>query len=148
MKVIFIKDLAKVGRKYQTKEVSNGYAQNFLFPNKYAIPATPENEKKIASIKNLSDAESKIQHDLLIKNLKVVSESTLKISSKTNEKGHLFSGIHAEQISHELKNQLHIEMPIAMIHLDKPIKEVGEHKVKVGAGNDTASLTLFVSPLK
>jgi len=144
MKVIFIKDVAKIGRKYQTKEVSNGYAQNFLFPHKYAIAATPENVKKVADLKNTYDAELKIQHDLLMKNLKAISEVTLKITSKANDKGHLFSGIHKEQISKELHAQAHIEMPANLILLDKPLKEVGMHKVKVGEGDKVAVLNLEI----
>lgn len=144
MKVIFIKDVAKIGKKYQTKEVSNGYAQNFLFPHKYAIAATPENVKKVADLKNTYDAELKIQHDLLVKNLKAIEGITLKITAKANEKGHLFSGVHKEQISQELHAQAHIEMPASMILLDKPIKEVGMHKVKVGEASNTTVLNLEI----
>ena len=132
MKIIFLHDVPKVGKKYQIKEVPSGYAINFLIPNGHAIVATPEAEKNILKLKSGLEAEKKIQTSLLHKNLQTISETKLTVSSKANEKGHLFSGIHKEQIISLLKSQAKLEVPADLIHLDKPLKEIGEHKVKVG----------------
>lgn len=132
MKVIFQHDVPKIGKKYQIKEVSNGYAVNFLFPHGHAILATPEAEKNVAKLKIGLEAEKKIQISLLHKNLETVSETKLSIAAKANEKGHLFSGIHKEQIVEELKSQAKLTIPLDLIHMDKPLKEIGEHQIKIG----------------
>lgn len=132
MKVIFLHDVAKVGKKYQIKNVSDGYALNFLIPGGHVILATPEAEKRIEKQKSQMESEKKIQLDLLHKNIGSASGSKLKIVSKANEKGHLFSGIHKEQIVSELKTQFNIIIPPELVQLSKPLKEVGEQTIKVG----------------
>lgn len=144
MKVIFKRDLAKVGKKFQIKDVADGYAINFLIPNGYAVMSTAKAEKEVELMKQAQEAGKKIQDNLLEKNLKALSETVIKISAKTNEKGHLFSAIHKEQIVEELKKQAHIEFPVSYIHLDKPIKEAGEHKIKVGSEERQGTLTLEI----
>lgn len=145
MKVIFKHDVPKIGKKHQVKEVPNGYAVNFLFPHGHAILATPEAEKALAKEIAASEAGKKVQNDLLHKNLDTISKTTLKLTSKANDKGHLFSAIHKEQIASELKAQTHLEVPLGFIHLDKPLKETGEHKVKIGTDEKTSLLTVEIT---
>ncbi len=144
MKVIFKRDLAKIGKKYQVKNVSNGYAINFLIPNGYAVAATPQAEKELETLKMTMGAEKNIQDSLLQKNLKTISETKLTIASKANEKGHLFSGIHKEQIITELQSQMHIGVPTDFVHLEKPLKEIGEHKVKIGSEDKNVTLMVHI----
>ena len=59
MKVIFLEDVRNVGKKYDIKDVSDGYARNFLFPNKLAETATPEAIKKLESMKAAHEKEDK-----------------------------------------------------------------------------------------
>jgi large subunit ribosomal protein L9 len=148
MKVIFKRDVPKIGKKHQVKEVPNGYAVNFLFPHGHAILATPEAQKALAKEIAASEAEKKIQSDLLHKNLDTISKTILTLVSKANEKGHLFSGIHKEQIAAELKTQTHLEVPLHFIHLDKPLKEAGQHKVKIGTEEKTSLLTVEIQAEK
>jgi len=145
MKVIFKKDLAKIGKKHQVKDVSNGYAVNFLIPNGYAVMATPETEKEVANLKVAMDVEKNVQSSLLQKNMKVISESRLKIFGKANEKGHLFSGIHSEQILSELQKQMHIMLPPDSILIEKPLKEIGEHKIEISVGDKKVWLVVEVT---
>lgn len=137
MKVIFQHDVAKIGKKYQIKNVSDGYAINFLIPRGYAILATPEAEKKLETLKSGMEADKKIQDNLLRKNLETIAVTRLTIHSKANDKGHLFSGIHKEAILAELKSQLNLNFRTDMIQMEKPIKELGEHKLKVGVAGET-----------
>lgn len=144
MKVIFTRDVPKIGKKHQIKNVPNGYAANFLIPNGHVIVATPEAEKNLAKLMAQSAAEQKVQHDLLMKNLSTIGNTTLTMTSKANDKGHLFSGIHKEQIASELKNQAHLEVPVDFIQLEKPIKEIGSHKVTIGSEGKSAVLAVEV----
>ena len=66
MKVIFLQDVPKVGRRHDMKEVNDGYAQNFLFPRKLAEMATPSAVTELEKRKNNIEIENKIQEELLI----------------------------------------------------------------------------------
>ncbi len=145
MKVILMQNVPKVGKKYEVKNVSDGYAANFLIPNKYAVVATPEAERNINNLKKQMEAEKKIHDDLLMKNLRALAETKITIVSKTNDKGHLFSGIHRERIAAELEQQAHIQIPATLIHVEKPLKETGEHTIKVGEGDKTGTFVLVIA---
>ena len=69
MKVILLKDVPKIGKKYDIKEVNNGYASNFLLPKKLAEVATPEKISKIENMKKGIELERKTQNETFIKNL-------------------------------------------------------------------------------
>ena len=145
MKIIFTHDVPKIGKKHQIKNVSDGYAVNFLIPNGHAVLATPEAEKSIAKLKVALEAEKKIQNNLLHKNLNTIAETKLKIISRANEKGHLFSGIHKEQIAAELRAQTGMGVPVDSIQMERPIKETGEHKIKIGTEEKTTILVVEIA---
>lgn len=143
MKVLFLKDVPKIGRKNDVKEVSDGYARNFLFPKKLAEPATEATAARVAKIKTETEQMSKINEDLLLKNLKALTEKLVVIKGKANDKGHLFAAIHKEEILSVLKAQ-GLSIPAEYIELDKPIKETGEHAIPVMIGNKKGTFTLTV----
>lgn len=144
MKVIFKRDLAKVGRKNDIKNVSDGYALNFLIPNGYAVAATSESEQKLKREIAEQGAHKKVQAALLHKSLEQVSNASVVISAKANDKGHLFSSIHADDIAKELLSQAKIEITADLIKLENPIKEVGIHKISVVAHGEEVKLNLEV----
>ncbi len=126
-----MQDVPNLGNKYDVKNVSAGYARNFLFPRKLAETA---NEKKIEEIeikRKQTEQLQKIDQDILRKNIKELNGIKISIEEKANEKGHLFAGIRREEISKILKQEKHIDIPADLINLEQPIKETGEHKVKV-----------------
>ena len=144
MKVILLRDVPKVGHKYQIVDVADGFATNSLFPKGLVELATPKALKRVEAIKAAEAAERKIQEDLLIKNLGAISGVTLELVGKANEKGHLFKGIHKEEIVPALKEQTRLDIDPSFIDLEKPIKEVGEHKIHVKVQNKSAEFTLNI----
>ncbi|MEN9649505.1 MAG: ribosomal protein large subunit ribosomal protein [Candidatus Parcubacteria bacterium] len=144
MKVILLRDVPKVGHKYQIVDVADGFATNSLFPKGLVELATPKALKRVEAIKASEAAERKIQEDLLIKNLGAISGVTLEIVGKANEKGHLFKGIHKEEIVPALKEQTRLDIDPSFIDLEKPIKEVGEHKIHVKVQDKSAEFTLNI----
>lgn len=144
MKVIFIKDVSGVARMYDVKNVADGYALNFLLPRGMAKRATPDVVKKMEEARAAHDSEIKIQENLLIKSLETLKDTTVALKGKANEKGHLFSGIHGEEISKALKIQTNIEVDPRLISLKKPIKEIGEHTIDVVVGDNKGSFKLEV----
>lgn len=147
MKIILLQDVAKIGRKYDVKNVSDGHALNLLIPKGLAQVATPEALKRVEKLKVEDLAQKKIQEDLLLKNLKAVESATLEIKEKANDKGHLFAGVHKEEIIAKMKSEKQIDLLPEFIDLDKPIKEVGNHIVVIKVKDKTAKLKLTISAL-
>ncbi|MFA6601765.1 MAG: 50S ribosomal protein L9 [Candidatus Paceibacterota bacterium] len=148
MKIILLKDVAKLGRKYDLKDVASGHALNLLIPQGLAIAATPEAKKRIEVLKASLEGERKVQADLLNMNLKSLEDVMITVSGKANEKGHLFAGLHAEAIATELFKQTQIQVEPSMIVLDQPIKEVGEHLVEVKLNDKSAKFKLVIEAVK
>ena len=131
MKIILLKDIPKLGKKYEVKTASDGHAVNFLIPRGLAISATPENLRRFETEKAKYDGEKKVHEALLADNLKALEDTVLTISGKANEKGHLFAGLHQAEIAAELAKQTRIQLDPSFIQLDHPIKEIGEYMVEV-----------------
>lgn len=131
MKVIFLEEIKNLGKKFDIKEVSDGYARNFLFPNKLAIAATPANLKKIEEIKKQIEKENEeiMKHLQLI--AKKISETKIEFSLKTDKEGNIFGSITKEMILRALREHNLVTKERVSILMDRPIKELGEHKIKV-----------------
>ncbi|MHB1330661.1 MAG: 50S ribosomal protein L9 [Minisyncoccota bacterium] len=143
MKVILLKDIKGVGRKYEEKVVGDGYASNFLLPKKMAVPATGS---AASQIKNLKENDTKHQEAELKKleaEIQKLSNTTIEVEAKANEKNHLFAALTREKISDLLRGK-GIEVPANCIDLEHGIKEVGTHSipVKVGPKETHFSLTI------
>lgn len=147
MKVILLKNVPKVGQKYDVKNVSDGYALNFLIPQKAAQVATASALKNVDLLKASDVQVKKIQADLLAKNLEAISSARVEFTEKASEKGHLFSSIHKEALVTALKAQARLDILADFIDLPKPIKEVGEHKVTVKAGDKSVQFLVVVKAL-
>ena len=144
MKIILLKDVKKLGKKYEIKEVSDGHAQNMLIPNGVALPATPGNVKMIeakrsADMNDVAKTEAELQ-----KVLNEIKGISIEIKGKVNDKGHLFAGIHKEEISEAVKKQKGVNLTVGHLLLEKPIKEVGEHSIKVKIGDREVAFKLVI----
>jgi large subunit ribosomal protein L9 len=144
MKIILLKDVAKVGKKYETKNISDGYAINLLIPKGLAIAATPDAIKRIELERSKDEGEKKIHHELLLKNIKELDGVTINLTEKANDKGHLFAGVHKLEIIPAIEKQTRIQISPEYIVLDKPIKEVGLHEVEVRVGEISVKFNLDI----
>lgn len=145
MKIILKKDVAGLGRMHDIKNVSDGHALNFLFPRGLAIPATPKDVAAIEKVKAEKAAQAEVQENLLMKSLAKLKDSTITLTGKANEKGHLFSGIHAAEIAAALQEQL--KMTVEPRHVEVSggtIKEVGEHSAAVVVGEKKGAFKVVV----
>ena len=131
MKIILSQDITGVGRKGEVKNVSDGYARNFLLPNKLGQIATPAAIASADKLKKQMEQDKDVQKDILEKNINGLKDLKVQLKAKANEKGHLFSIIHPDEISKILKEEHHLDIPSKMIEIEKPIKELGEHILKV-----------------
>lgn len=144
MKIIFLKDVPKVGRKYETKNMADGYALNLLIPKGLAIAATPEAVKRIELIKSRDAGERLVQDELMMKNMQELDGITVTVTEKANEKGHLFASVHKAEIIPAIEKQARLQIAPEFLILEKPIKEVGEHTLEVKIKDKSVKFTLVI----
>ncbi len=144
MKIILLKDVPKIGKKYDVKDVADGYALNLLLPRKLAVVANAQAIKKVEEQKEKDKVEKKIQADLLVKNLEMLKELRLTIKEKANEKGHLFAGVTREMLVQEIVKNARLNLDPDYIKLEKPLKEVGEHVVTIEVMGKKATFTVDI----
>ncbi len=145
MKVILLKDVVNVGQKGSVKEVSDGYAQNFLIARGLAEQATAE---KIAALQSAQEREEKARVQELAALGALVQSlegKKVELQVRATEKGGLFKAIGASDIARTIKEQTEKNIPVEGIKLSKPIKEVGEHAVELVSGDARAHVTVVVS---
>jgi large subunit ribosomal protein L9 len=147
MKVIFLKDVPRVGNRYDVKEVNDGYASNFLLPRQLAVMATPKAIADLEMHKKELEVSRKVQLELLLKNLEEIKNKTLHMKGKTDEKGHLFSGIRRRDLVEAMKSEYHADIDEGAIKLEKPIKEVGEYEVPIEIQGQKSSFKLTVEKI-
>jgi large subunit ribosomal protein L9 len=144
MKVILLKDVKDLGKKYDVKNVSDGHALNFLIPSGLVEAATGALIKKIEAQKNADHAMRMKEEEALLESLESIKGNKVEITEKANEKGHLFSAIHKSEIIAAIKHASGVEFLVESIKLDKPIKEVGEHSVEIQAAGKSVKIKITV----
>ena len=144
MKVILLKDVPKVGRKYEIKNIADGFARNMLFPKKLAEPATAESEARLEKMMLQEAGSKKVQAELLAKNLSAVEGMEIVVSAKANEEGHLFAAIHLSELISALKEQLHVDAEEEMLSIEKPLKATGVFPVSLQAAGKSATFSVRI----
>jgi large subunit ribosomal protein L9 len=135
MKIILLKDIKGVGRRFDEKNVSDGHALNFLIPNKMAVSATANTAVQIKQLKDREDQKKEGHNKKLQDNLTKLKGLELVIKTNANEKNHLFAALTKEKISEFLLKEKGIEIPTEFIMLENPIKELGAFEIFVKAEN-------------
>jgi large subunit ribosomal protein L9 len=133
MKVLLTRDVKGMGRAHETIEVADGHALNFLIPGKFAIAATTGAVKTASGRKKISADRKKLDVALLKQNIASLADANIVIRAKANEKGHLYDGIGAPEISTAAKG-VHIDLPEEVIKIEKPFKELGTFEVPISSG--------------
>lgn len=123
MKIVLLKDIHGIGKKYDAVTVADGFALNNLIPKKFAEYANDAVVLKYAKLKEAEGENRKMKEEEVIKNLDEITSKSYSITAKANEQGHLFAALHKEQLAEALNIDSHF------IATDKGIKEVGEHEV-------------------
>ena len=134
MKVVLLKDVKKIGRKFEEKDVSSGYATNFLIPKGLAAPASSSIAKQALAQKETVQISKDQERQQTEENISKLSDTTIKIKVKANEQGHLFEKITAQKLSALVKREVGIEINPGHFNLEAPIKETGTHEVSVSFG--------------
>ena len=149
MKVIFLKDVQGKGKKGEVKNVSDGYAHNFLLKQELAVEATPANMKKLEAQKNKMNqlAAEELQQ---AKDLKgQIEKITVEIEAKAGEGGRLFGSITTKQIAEALQKSQGIKIDKRKMELPEGIRSLGYTKVPVKLHHEVqATLNVHVKEAK
>ena len=144
MKVIFIKDVPKMGRRLEVKDMPDGYARNFLIPKGLAVVATPaEIAKRDREVQSHEDAK-RLEDNLVEAHFKMAADETLIIKAHANSEGHLFSGVTAKLICDHLEKDRHIVIPEKAIKLKHAIKSVGAYEIELSYKDKKKKLHILV----
>ena len=145
MKVILLSELKGKGGEGDIVEVVDGYANNYLFPQKIAVAATKGNLKQLEQRKhNIATREAaRIEEAQALK--AALDDLSVKVEARVGEEGVLFGSITAAMIADALKEAEDIEIDRKRIDLKNPIKTAGKHEVVVSIYRDIKSnLTVVV----
>ncbi len=144
MKVILLDDVAKVGRRGEVREVSDGYGRNYLIPKKLALSATAGNLKNLEHIKTQQEAKAgriKADAEALRRRIEALVYEERRQAS---EEGKLFGSVTSQDIAAFLAEQ-RVPVERRQIRLDEPIKALGETAVPIRLHQDvTAELRVSV----
>ncbi len=144
MKVILLKDVAKIGRRFEVKEVPSGHALNFLIPRGLAQSATADALRKLGVEMQKKTVMSE-RHDTGFKSaLESLMNASVTLVLPANEQGHLFKGVHAADIAACFKKH-GAEVRESEIILDHPIKDVGEHPITLRSGETEGVVTVHIT---
>ncbi|MDY0404141.1 50S ribosomal protein L9 [Virgibacillus sp. 179-BFC.A HS] len=124
MKVIFTKDVKGKGKKGEVKNVSDGYARNYLLKNNIAVEATPGNMKSLEAQKRKQAQMEQEEKEAAMELKDKLADLTVEIKAKSGD-GKLFGSITSKQIAEALHKEHGYKLDKRKIELDQPIKSLG-----------------------
>lgn len=145
MQIILIQDVNNLGGANEVVTVRNGYARNFLIPQKMAVEASSSNLKQLEErLKQIRKKEEKMLAEIN-KVIAALQEGPISIGAKTGTTGKIFGSITTVQIAKAVREQKGYEIDRRRIHLLDEIKEIGSYKAKVDFGNgNEAEITMEI----
>ena len=149
MKVIFLTDVKGQGKKDELKEVSDGYARNYLIPRKLVAEATSDALNAIKLKEKAKIAHAAKEKALAEENAKKLESIVVKVSAKAGTGGRLFGSVTSKEISDALQKQFDISIDKNKIVQNEPIKNFGSYSVKCKLGSEVSgTINLVVTEEK
>ena len=144
MKVILQQDVARLGKKFEEVEVSDGYALNRLIPGGMAVPANKINRSRVAKYAAQVAGTQQAAEERLSQAVAALQTEPLVITVNANEQGGLFKAIDASTVSRACVAQgLFVDESMVVLP-EEAIKQVGEHTITLQAGSQTSEISLTV----
>ena len=149
MKVVLLKDVKNMGKRDDILTVSDGYARNFLFPQKLAMEATPGTLKEIERKRAAQDAREAEQRAEAMAKAELLKNKVGVLQVKCGEKGRLYGSVTAAEVADALEQQHGIKADKRKIDIGDPIREVGIREISVWLYSGiTTKMKLDVQPIK
>ena len=134
MKVIFQQDVRGQGKKGELKEVSDGYARNYLLPRNLAVEANKDNLNALALKEKAKKAQEAKEKAAAMENAQRLRDIVTTIRAKAGANGKLFGAVTSQEIAEALKEQHGIEVEKQKLVQSEPIKSFGSYEVKCKFG--------------
>ena len=131
MKVILLKDIKRKRKKGDVKEVSDGYARNFLFPKKLAVQAGNTELKELKEKQTSQQIKEQKEYEAAVELGKKMEEMNITIYSKAGDGGRLFGSITSKDIAAQIKKEHGIDVDKRKVILDEPIRVLGSRFVEI-----------------
>ncbi|MBI4562162.1 MAG: 50S ribosomal protein L9 [Candidatus Rokubacteria bacterium] len=145
MKIILLEDIPKLGRRGEVRDVSDGYARNYLLPQKLALPASPGNLRNLDQISKREEAHAATARAEALARARAIETLAFLLSRQASEEGRLYGSVGAQDVVAFLaQNGIAIEK--RRVGLPEPIKVLGEYTVPIRLHPEvTAQLRVTVS---
>lgn len=131
MKVILQQDVKNVGKRGEVVNASDGYARNFLFPKKLAIPADKQNMNEWSAKKSAEAHKKEIEKQEAIKLKEELEKITLTIKTKAGENGKTFGSITSKEIAEAISKEFNKTVDKKKIIIKEQIKTLGTHSIEL-----------------
>jgi large subunit ribosomal protein L9 len=130
MKIILLDDVAKVGRRGEVRDVSDGFARNYLLPKRLALTATPGNLKGLQHIRKQQEAKAERVKDEAEALRARIEALMLEVRRQASEEGKLFGSVTAQDVVDFLESHA-VKVERRRVQLEEPIKALGEVPVGI-----------------
>lgn len=141
MKVILLTDVAKIGRKGELKEVSDGLARNMLIRKGLAVIATQEAQNKLVKEQKEKSSAKEREISKAAQTKAELERRTFTVKVKTGDKGQVFGGVHEKDIAAAIYQKTKLTVEKSQIDAHKGIKQLGEHTINIKLGSGIIAKT-------
>src|SRR3954469_25803841 len=129
--VILTHNIVGLGAESDQVKVAAGYARNYLYPQGLAIPVSGTNKRRLEALRQRPAVREAHEFNSMSELAKSISKLTAHIKVKTGEDGKMFGSVTAGAIADELKHQFEITLDKKKIHLEHPLRTLGEHQIEL-----------------
>jgi len=143
MKVILLRDVAKLGKRYSMVVVPDGYALNKLIPEGSVVPATPENIKQVTGRTKQVIASHEAETKAILKTITALRSSPLTITMSANSDGHLYQAVKEIDIV-KAATARGLFLTEATLTIAEPLKALGTYNIAVTHGSVRDTITIAV----
>src|SRR5512135_3370507 len=137
--VILTHNIVGLGAESDQVKVAAGYARNYLFPQGLAIPLTGANKRRLEVLRQRRAEREAHEFNTMNELAKSVSKLLCLITVKTGEDGKMFGTVTSGMIADQLKTQFDVTLDKRKIHLDQPIRALGDHEIELRLHPDVAT---------
>lgn len=134
--VILTHNIVGLGGESDQVKVAAGYARNYLFPQGLAIPVTGTNKRRLEVLRQRRAEREAHEFNSMSELAKSITKLTCVVKVKSGEDGKLFGSVTSGTIADELKHQFDISLDKKKIHLEHPLRALGEHDVELRLHSD------------
>ena len=144
MRVIMIHDVGGVGRHNEVKNVTDGYALNFLIPNGHAMQATAERLQKLQVLVDTKKRAQDTQDAKFVQGLEHLRGGSIRILVRANAAGGLYQELTPTLVAQGIQSAYGIRIPLSAIQIAHPIKKVGPHMIAIVHNDKRAEMRVNV----